>query len=312
MPVIHSDYSTFPRDDREILGIEEYIANPNLPGIAMAGNIVYAEHDLKQLHLQVLYPIYQKYAEGERQTWPVLVHIHGSAWRKQDQYRRIPALCKLAEKGYVIAQVEYRTSAEAPFPAQIRDTKTAIRWIRQHIQDYGGNPEKIAVMGDSSGGHTALMAYYTENISLFDDKIYPGVSDHTLGCLAWYAPSDITTMEDAPTCMNHSAADSPEGTLMGGRALAEIPEEEIRNVKVITWAEQRKTTGKVLLVHGDKDDTVPFDQSAKLYQKLSDGNPNVAFIRVKNAGHGGVEFWTDELIERYHRFFSEVFEAKGE
>ena len=303
MPTEKWSYREFPRAKQELPGMETYTANPDLPGIAMAGNVIYTAQSGMGLRLQILYPIYQPYGTRKREKWPCIVHIHGSGWRTQDVYRRIPALCRLAEKGYVIFSAEYRPSQTAPFPAQIRDAKAAVRWVRLNAETYNGDPERIAVMGDSSGGHTALLTHMTQGEPFFAPDAYAGVSDETLGCLALYPPTDIGSMNSAPTNMDHTAADSPEGMLFGRRAISEIPQEELAMAAAETWGCSGRFFGPVLLVHGDKDDTVPFAQSAELYLKLLDTRADAAFCLVR-----GVEFWEEPMVDRYDRFFQKVFQ----
>ena len=59
--------------------------------------------------------------------------------------------------------VEYRPSTVAPFPAQVKDTKTAIRFLMKNASTYSIDPEEIVLWGDSSGGHTAAMTGVTLN-----------------------------------------------------------------------------------------------------------------------------------------------------
>src|SRR5690606_27836834 len=88
--------------------------------------------------------------------FPLVVYIQGSAWHKQDLYAAIPNLSHIAAKGYVIASVQIRETAIAPFPAALEDVKCAIRYMREHAEEYGVDPKRVAVWGDSSGGHLAL------------------------------------------------------------------------------------------------------------------------------------------------------------
>ena len=78
-------------------------------------------------------------------------------------------LCRFAERGYVIAIVQYRPSAVAPHPAQVHDAKTAVRWLRQNSDQYGIDPDRITISGDSSGGHTALLVHATDGSPALDE-----------------------------------------------------------------------------------------------------------------------------------------------
>lgn len=307
MPIVHLDYEKFPRAEAEVPGMTCVTADPDLPGIAMAGNVPYAVHGSVSLRAQILYPLYQNYANAPKKDYPCIVHVHGSAWKKQDMYRRIPALCDLAKRGYVIVSAEYRPSDEAGFPAQIQDIKAAIRWVKEHAAAFNGDPEKIAIMGDSSGGHTALMVCLTEGIPMFEPADGIAGTYGIRGCIAMYAPTDLAAMNDFPTTMDHLSAGSPEGILLHRRPIPEISAEELAMASPLAWADKSKMPGPVLLVHGDKDDTVPFMLSIKMYQKLAAQQEKVEFCKVVNAGHGGVEFWTEEMIDVYDNFLQTLF-----
>ncbi|BBH27894.1 hypothetical protein SG0102_28280 [Intestinibaculum porci] len=84
--------------------------------------------------------------------------MQGSAFHQQWLWNSISRLIRLAEKGFAIAIVEYRPSEFAPFPAQVQDTKAAIRFLRQEAVRYHIDSNHIALGGDSSGAHTALIA----------------------------------------------------------------------------------------------------------------------------------------------------------
>ena len=91
---------------------------------------------------------------------PVLLQIHGGAWlvgHKGEQ--ALPLMHYMASLGWVVVAVNYRLAPRATFPDPMVDIKKAIAWIRENIEQWGGNPDFIAVTGGSAGGHlTALTA----------------------------------------------------------------------------------------------------------------------------------------------------------
>lgn len=105
--------------------------------------------------------LYQQKGAKDR---PLVVFIHGGGWSRGTPrllagFKDLPAiLADLASRGYVVAAVSYRLSAEAPFPAQAQDVDMAIRWLRTHAADYGIDKGRVAVRGDSAGAHLAAMA----------------------------------------------------------------------------------------------------------------------------------------------------------
>ena len=105
---------------------------------------------------------------------PVLLQVHGGGWTigTKDQ-QGIPLMQHLAAKGWVCVAINYRLAPRDPFPAQIVDVKRAIAWIREHIEEYGGDPDYLAITGGSAGGHLTALAAVTAN----DPAYQPGFED---------------------------------------------------------------------------------------------------------------------------------------
>ncbi|KRA37212.1 MULTISPECIES: alpha/beta hydrolase [unclassified Nocardioides] len=99
---------------------------------------------------------------------PVLLQVHGGAWTigKKDQ-QGLPLMQHLAARGWVCVAINYRLAPRDPWPAQIIDVKAAIAWIRENIEEYGGDPDYIAITGGSAGGHLTALAAVTPNAPEF-------------------------------------------------------------------------------------------------------------------------------------------------
>jgi len=97
---------------------------------------------------------------------PVLLQVHGGGWTigNKDQ-QGIPLMQHLAAKGWVCVAINYRLAPRDAFPAHVIDVKQAIAWIKEHIADYGGDPDYIAITGGSAGGHLVALTALTP-----DDK----------------------------------------------------------------------------------------------------------------------------------------------
>ncbi|MCB1687873.1 MAG: alpha/beta hydrolase [Halioglobus sp.] len=110
-----------------------------------------------------LLDIYQP-DEAREGGFPVLLQVHGGAWiigEKEQQAK--PLMYHMAQRGWLCVAINYRLSPKEAFPAHIVDVKKAIAWIREHIQEYGGNPDFIAITGGSAGGHLSALAALTPN-----------------------------------------------------------------------------------------------------------------------------------------------------
>jgi acetyl esterase/lipase len=106
--------------------------------------------------------------------YPVLLQVHGGGWmigNKQEQAQ--PLMHYLAQRGWLCVSINYRLSPADKFPAHIIDVKKAIAWIREHITEYGGNADFLAITGGSAGGHLTALAALSAN----DPAYQPGFED---------------------------------------------------------------------------------------------------------------------------------------
>ena len=128
------------------------------PGVRLHSHISYSDGGKRNL-----LDIYQPRSPREG-GFPVLLQVHGGAWmigEKEQQAK--PLMYHLAERGWLCVAINYRLSPSAAFPAHIIDVKKAIAWVREHIGEYGGNPDFIAITGGSAGGHLSSLAALTPN-----------------------------------------------------------------------------------------------------------------------------------------------------
>ncbi len=143
-------YETMPDYTDAVDGAVEIPVTGEEIEIRYAHEVVYDE--AHNLHLEIFTPFQMAHPE---RTWPCITFIQGSAWMKQYVYQKVGMIARLAQRGYVVAIVEYRHSGIAHFPAQIIDAKNAVRFLRAHAEEYKLNPSQMFLMGDSSGGQVS-------------------------------------------------------------------------------------------------------------------------------------------------------------
>jgi hypothetical protein len=132
-------------------------------------NITYAtDEELKEMKSQ--FPNSQKFVTLDvyqhpsfpRQC-PVVIYIHGGQWKSGSKDDVPPIVPSLTLKKYVVVSINHRLAPNVTIVDQLIDIKRAIRWVRQNITKFGGNPSFISVVGSSSGAHLATMASMTVN-----------------------------------------------------------------------------------------------------------------------------------------------------
>jgi acetyl esterase/lipase len=97
--------------------------------------------------------------QSRKRLMPVIVYIHGGAWTKGAGHKgnNVPMPYMLAEQGWVGVSINYRLFPDNVFPTYIIDCKRALRWVKENIESYGGDPNFIVVSGGSAGGHLAAL-----------------------------------------------------------------------------------------------------------------------------------------------------------
>ena len=108
---------------------------------------------------------------------PVVALIHGGGWVNGDRLGYASAAIQFARTGdYASVAVGYRLTKEAHWPAQVYDCKAAIRWIRAHAKEYNLDPDKIAVMGSSAGGHLSSLIGTSGDVKELEGDLGPNTA----------------------------------------------------------------------------------------------------------------------------------------
>ena len=139
--------------------VEPETSSTTTPSTAIPANItakldvVYAEYGPRRLLADIFIP------EEGGSAKPAVVVVHGGGWLNGDKTKFRALAIRLAEKGFVTAAIEYRLGGESHFPAGIHDCNAAVRYLRANSKDLQIDPDRIAAVGGSAGGHlVGLMA----------------------------------------------------------------------------------------------------------------------------------------------------------
>jgi len=294
------EYDEFPPFEDEVEGATWLDTTGDEMGVRYIPNVEYECVDGLSRVLQVLVPS-SRNAKAPRtdrpatRTYPCVVYVQGSAWMPQDVYGNLPCIARLAERGYVVAVVQYRDSSVATFPAPVQDARNAVRFMRTHASEYAVDPAHMVVMGDSSGGHTAVYA----GIMHDDDtpaNLFPGTSAEVSCIVNLYGSTDLTFDDSNPCTVNHNLPDSPEGMEMGGINLREDTAAR-KLLSVRCNIDENTQIAPVLNFHGTKDRTVNTRCSVLLHQRLVETGHDSALYLLRGADHGGPEFWTPQVLD---------------
>ena len=125
-------------------------------------------------------------------------------------------------------------------------------------------------------------------------------SSRVQGVVDWFGPADFLHIGEPESDLQHNAAASPESKLIGGTLLEN--KDKAAKASPITYVSSNAPP--FLIMHGDRDRTVPFDQSERLYQALKSAHVDVIFVPMKGAGHG---FGGPEASAPVEAFLKRVF-----
>ena len=285
--------------------------------IDLQTGIVYAERDGHKLHIDLIMPDKRLYDEGfaapiPDKKWPLIVYVQGSGWLTQTEpWEHLPHALRIAQHGYAVALVQYRGSEEnAPFPAQVEDAKTAIRFLRANAEKYNLDTERVSLWGDSSGGHTVLMVGATgDNWPNHPDdaKNFPGQTVAAKCVVEFYGPTEISKISCYPSAFDHISSESMEGLLIGGKNVLDNLD-LARKASVLTYVTEDCHMPPLLIMHGDSDKTVPFNQSCRLYEKMKAMGKEVEFYKLLGGEHGFYGFCCDTVLEVVEKFIGKYMD----
>jgi len=225
--------------------------------------------------------------ENAARPYPVVVWIHGGGWESGDKNTAAPFAELLLPHGFAVVGVGYRLSGDAIFPAQIHDCKAAIRWIRANAATYNFDPNRIGAWGASAGGHLASLLGTTGGLVGNEGMVGGNLSfsSRVQAVVDFFGPTDFTQMSKfslTNALFDHDAADSPESLLIGGA----IQQNRDKAAKASPLTYVSSDDPPFLILHGNQDNLVPYQQSELLRDALQRARVPVTFKIIPGAGHG--------------------------
>jgi acetyl esterase/lipase len=218
--------------------------------------------------------------------WPTLVYVHGGSWMHGDKSEATMFAGGMTSLGYLVVSINYRLYPPTTWPAMIEDVKCAVRSLRAHASEYNLDPDRIVAMGTSAGGHLVSLLGTTDQSAGFDVGEYLDQSSRVRAVIALAPVIDLTR--------HFPNADIEAMKRVG------FGEDNIVEASPITYV--TPDDPPFLLIHGDHDEVVPYEQSQLMYERLLQNNVPAQLLIVQNAGHSFIDpnaIYSPSLIEIY-------------
>jgi acetyl esterase/lipase len=219
---------------------------------------------------------------------PALVCIHGGGWQIGQKSDYAIVINQFAKSGYVAAAVDYRLLPKYKWPSQIEDVKCATRYLRAHAKELNIDPNRIGAVGDSAGGHLALLLGLMDPADGLEGAGgNPEQSSKVQLVVNFYGPTDMrvwTAWPESEAILQHDYGTNLDGLIARFLGSDDKASAVYAQASPVTYASAGDPP--VLTIHGDKDPLVPIDQAKLLQEALQKAGVQEKFITMPGAGHG--------------------------
>lgn len=240
--------------------------------------------------------------------FPTIVWVSGGGFRGVDKNQMIAEMQFLADEGFIVVSVYYRSSAEGKMPTQVEDVKTAIRFLRKNADKYNIDSDRIGIMGRSAGGY--LASFIAMNTDEYLGEEYLEYSSNVRAAYDMFGPVSLTKLFDLeaqnikniPNYRWKTIEESHSGAVVGGDL-------DTMRYRASAFDVDKKINEKMcnlLISHGDSDPLVPLSFSEEFYDEVcnKDLEDKVDLYVLKNGGHGSDEFFQKSVRDIVLSFFN--------
>ena len=257
--------------------------------VAIKPDILFAEHD----GVELLGDLYLPKGTGKA---PVLVGVHGGGFQLGDRkfYRHWGNY--LAKHGYAVFSIEYRLMKPGvkTWPGVVGDCKAAVQFVRANARDFGVDPDRIGMIGDSAGAHlSALVALAGDEppfAGQYPDDPYADTPANVKAVIGFYGAYDMVAQWEHDQISR--PLDQITEKLLGCSPM--VSRKAFFEASPLSYATADKNSTRFLLIYGREDDIVdPATQSEKFLTALKQAGFFARTIVVPGAGH----FWTVDPVE---------------
>ena len=259
-------------------------------------DVVYAVVDGEKLRLDVYEP--RKHSLPA----PGIILIHGGSFIEGDRSVMDDDAAELAHAGFVAFSIDYRLlqphhrPVRNPWPVQLQDCQSAVRWIRQHAAQYRVDPNRIGAYGYSAGGPLAALLGLTDSA----DAANPSISSRVQAVVDLSGISDFTSDHDPD-------GDALFAALFGGTE-AQVPSvwRDASPVYQVKMGQVKLGAPPFLIVHGTRDQMVSIHQSEELVEALRKAGATVTFLKVDDDHSLQSMFVRQRILTQAAEFFRSV------
>lgn len=194
--------------------------------------------------------------------------VHGGGFTKGDKQTFIKPLFEpLSKAGFVWFTINYRLAPDHQWPACADDVFSAIKWVKQHAAEYKVDPKRIALIGESAGGHLVSWAGVTGKGETAVAAVVP-----------FYPPHDLVLQVKRRNALGGL------GGLIGTEVLNDATWKKLAEISPINYV--IPGLPPFLQLHGDKDETVPLEQSLTFQAKMKAAGNQCDLITIPGGIHG--------------------------
>jgi len=269
------------------------------PAVKVTRDIPYLPDGGRRHRLDIYAP-----REGAEHA-PILLQVHGGGWtigNKREQ--ALPLMNHLASRGWLCVTANYRLSPRATFPDHLVDLKCALRWVRENIAEFGGDPAFIAATGGSAGGHLSSLLALTAG----DPEYQPGFesADSSIqACVPFYGVYDFT---------NHYGLQAQPGLdfFIGRTVMKKDPVKDVEAFRRASPMHRiHAAAPPFFVIHGSHDSLASVEEArhfADLLRHISQAP--VAYAEIPGAQHAFEIFHslrTAHVVRAVDRFLSRVY-----
>jgi acetyl esterase len=205
--------------------------------------------------------------------FPTAILVHGGGWVAGDKQQYITYIFQpLSDAGFAWFSINYRLAPQFHFPADADDVESAIRFIKANAGNYKVDPQRIALIGESAGGH---LVSYVGARNRKDARVSAvvsmyGIHDFVAAAVEWKPlPHELLDLFGITT-VNADTAPSL--------------------IKASPVVYISKEMPPYLLMHGSKDEDVPYGQSVEMCEKMKTAGARCDLITIEGAPHG-MDHW---------------------